>query len=114
MEAEGEGGGMKDTTDLALIKEGNPFCWGKSIHLYEVGEYAILSFYRWKTDGCTVLSGQPDKNKIDFHVWINGHDTSHSFDTLDEALVGAVALKHEGPNGKAHIYFKKMIKEAKP
>ena len=41
-----------------------------------------------------------------YHGYINYSDTNHSYLSLDSALIG---YKHEGGNGKAAMYFEKMI-----
>lgn len=50
------------------------------------------------------------KNKeIRYHVYIDFCDTNTSYETMDSALVGAIGYKHEGGNGRASMYFMKMI-----
>lgn len=40
---------------------------------------------------------------------INYSDMNHLYLSLDSALIGCIGYKHEGENGKAAMYFEKMI-----
>lgn len=97
------------TTDLTQLKTGVAFTWGESIKMHEIGPYAILEFHPWKRNGSTVLSGEPATEKTNFHAWVDGQDTAHGFESLDAALAGCIAYKHEGSNHRADSYFMKML-----
>ena len=47
--------------------------------------------------------------KIHYHGYINYKDTNTSYSSLDSALVGCIGRKYEGGNGKAAMYFCKML-----
>jgi hypothetical protein len=105
------------TTDLKRIKNifrhvGYPveFTWGTIIELHEVGEYTIAEYHPWKSDNGKILMGEPDGKKTEFHGWVSGEDTSHSWLSLDDALAGLISYKYEGHNGQAGYYFMKMVK----
>ncbi len=107
------------TTDIEKVRV-NPeqFAWGKIIELHEVGPYVIAECYPWKVarwengaGGGSVRVGEIDPNALEFHGWVDGQNTSHSWGSLDAALVGCIAYKHEGPNHHADYYFMKMIWE---
>lgn len=100
---------MKRTTDIESIKLGHPFTWGEVVAIHRIGGYEIVESHPWKTKGCEVLPGHPDKEAIRFHGWVDGKDTCHSFSSLEAAIVGCISYKHEGPNGRADCYFMKMI-----
>ena len=94
---------MERTTDLEKIRNGAPFVWGTMIgELMEIGPYVILQFYR-----------RPEKD-ICYHGWVDGKDTSHSWNSLDAALAGCIAYKREGPNCRAGDYFMKMLRDESP
>lgn len=87
------------------------FAWGPVDMIHVVGEYQVVEY---RKDMSTFLSGDySDHGKTFFHPYVNGKDTSMSFESLDAALVGAVAYKHEGANGSAGFYFMRMITEEK-
>ena len=104
---------MVGTTNLQELKQGAEFTWGEVLTLYEVGEYDIVEYYPWEVEGNIVLSGKADYNKLRYHYYVGGRDTSHSTDTLDAALAGAIAYKHEGASSPAGVYFIRMLKEGK-
>lgn len=97
------------TTKLDEVKQGAPFTWGEVTVLFNVGEYDIAEYHPWKTEGVKVLVGEPDHQQLCYHGWINGTNLSRSWDSLDAALAGCIAHKHEGPNHRADEYFIRSI-----
>lgn len=97
------------TTDLDAIRNGAQFTWGTAIHLHEVGPYSILEFHPWKRDGVSIVTGDPDTSKTQFHSWVDGKNTSHSYASLDAALAGCIAHRYEGSMHQADYYFMKML-----
>ena len=73
------------------------FIWGNVIKIHCIGEYQIVEYI-----------DKRDK-KIYYHGYINYSDTNCSYLSLDSALIGCIGYKHEGGNGKAAMYFEKMI-----
>lgn len=69
--------------------------WGEVVKIHCVGEYQIIEAIK--------------DQKIHYHGYINYKDTNTSYYSLDSALVGCIGRKHEGGNGKAAMYFCKMI-----
>ena len=55
------------------------------------------------------LKVEDKDQKIHYHGYINYKDTNTSYYSLDSALVGCIGRKYEGGNGKAAMYFCKMI-----
>lgn len=78
---------------LDLIRR--EYHWGEVIKIHCVGEYQIVEATK--------------DNKTHWHGYINYKDTNTSYSSLDSALVGCIGRKHEGGNGKAAMYFCKMI-----
>ena len=70
--------------------------WGKVLEIHCIGEYQIVEAIK-------------DDGKVHYHGYINYKDTNTSYCSLDSALVGCIGRKHEGGNGKAAMYFCKMI-----
>lgn len=99
------------TTDLEKLKNSQePFTWGRIIHIQEIGPYAIASFHPWQVNGSTVLTGQPNKDEIHYHTWVDGKDCHSSYNSLDEALAACIAYRAEGPNHRANYYFINSIR----
>lgn len=69
--------------------------WGEVVKIHCVGEYQIIEAIK--------------DRKIHYHGYINYKDTNTSYYSLDSALVGCIGMKHEGGNGKAAMYFCKMV-----
>ena len=82
------------------------FGWGQVICVHTVGEYDIIEYI--PNQSSNVADEDYDSSPC-FHPYVDGCDISQSFHSLDQALVGAIAYKAEGPNGRAATYFFKMI-----
>lgn len=78
---------------LQLITE--EYTWGKVVNIHSVGDYQIVEAIK--------------DNKTHWHGYIDYKDTNVSYTSLDSALVGCIGIKHEGGNGRAAMYFCKMI-----
>lgn len=73
------------------------FTWGNVIKIHYIGEYQIVEYI-----------DKRDK-KTFYHGYINYSDINRSYSSLDSALIGCIGYKREGGNGKAAMYFDKMI-----
>ena len=69
--------------------------WGKVLEIHCIGEYQIVE----------AMKG----NKTHWHGYINYKDANISYSSLDSALIGCIGYKYEGGNGKAAMYFYKMV-----
>lgn len=88
---------MMDTTDISILRSlPRAFTWGPISTIYEVGPYTIAKYTN-------------KKGETLYHAWVEGKDTHHSYESLDAALVGAIAYRHEGPNSQAAGYFMRMM-----
>lgn len=79
----------KTTTDLSIIRNPNTvhrFTWGRILTIHEVGRYTIVEFFPR-----IIPSQNIDSSKTEFHVYVDGKNTSISAGTFDQALVTAVA-----------------------
>lgn len=78
------------------------FVWGTVIKVHEIGDMSVVEYreaeYRKHETG-----------KLQFQGCLNDADTGHSYDTLDQAIVGTLAIKYEGFNSQAAIYFWRMV-----
>ena len=73
------------------------YSWGKVIKVHCIGEYQIVESIG-KRDG-----------EVHWHGYINYRDTNTSYSSLDSALIGCIGIKYEGGNGKAAMYFCRMV-----
>ena len=80
---------------LDLIK--NEYVWGPILNIYCIGEYQIVEYIDKKS------------NKVLYHGYINYRDTNTGYCSLDTALIGCIGIKYEGSNGKAAMYFSRMV-----
>ena len=74
----------------------NEYSLGKVIKVHCIGEYQIVEAIG--RDGET-----------HWHGYINYRDTNTSYSSLDSALIGCIGIKYEGGNGKAAMYFCRMV-----
>jgi hypothetical protein len=44
-----------------------------------------------------------------YHIYVDGVRVGYSADTLDGAIITAIAYKHDGRNSQAAYYFARMI-----
>lgn len=84
------------------------FTWGKVKSVHVVGDYQIAEYHPRKSEGSRILK-EPDLTKTEFHTYIDWKDAHHSYSTLEEALIGVIAMRFDGLNSQAAMYFSKMI-----
>jgi hypothetical protein len=84
------------------------FPWGKVVKVHEVGEYQIIEYHGQIMKNGTG-TGKYEPEKTTFHVY----GESHSYDSLDKALIGAICLKHDGCNTRADYYIFNMLRMGK-
>ena len=77
------------------------FVWGKIIKHHEIGNFAITEYEE--------ILNNKKTDKIGFHIWINEKDMSISCNTLDEALIVALARKYDGTNSQAGHFICKIL-----
>ncbi len=93
---------------LITQKQVDEYHWGEVIAVHSIGEYDIIEFYP-KEYISGRGTGKIDYNHKQYHAYINGKDTNHSYYTLEGAIVGAIAQKFDGLNSQAAMYFCKMV-----
>ena len=89
---------MERTTELQEIKQGEKFTGGDVRQIHELRDIAVVEYQDGRTGA------------VFYHPYIDGRDTAHCFSTLDEALIGVVALKHDGRGTRAIEYIFRMLK----
>lgn len=91
-------------TDLHRMTQdvSHGFTWGAYLTTHEVGPYQIVEFHPNKTKGVTVLQGVFE-NSPAFHPFVNGKDLSTTVDSLDEALILAIAYQAGHSLAAPHI-----------
>lgn len=72
------------------------YVWGRVIKVHCIGDYQIIE-------------AVDKKGEVHWHSYIDYDDTCTSYKSLDSALVGCIAIKHDGVNSRAAMYFCKMI-----
>ena len=82
---------------------------GEFVEFHTLGEYSIVEYKPTKYDGISpAIPKQYDTESL-FHPFINGTDTNTSYETLEKAIIGAIAYKYDGGNTRADEYFFKSI-----
>lgn len=79
------------------------FWLGKPIQSYEFcfedGTIEIVKYHPWKTDGCTLLTGEPDTE----HVMYSLDEISQASDSMERLLIAYIAFKRLGLNQGALV-----------
>ena len=70
---------------------------GKCIAVHRISEYQFVEYVN-KHSGETSFSS-----------YINENSTSHSYPSLDEAMIGTICHKYDGINSRAFFYITKML-----
>ena len=78
------------------------FPWGRVLKVHEVGDISIVEYAERKVVSCTICNKETG-GRI-YHPYVNGEDTSHSFESLYQALIFAVVYKYMGLNQSALVW----------
>lgn len=74
------------------------FSWGEVITRYQLpfedGMLEIVKFHPWKTEGVSVLTGQPDYDQIQYHI----EELRESFFEFDAAVIAWITYARLGLN----------------
>ena len=82
-----------------------PYTWGKLVEIHEIGNYLIVEYKETKLshgDFGSRLDGKYE-DESSFHPYVNGSDTNSGFDTLDRAIIHAVACNAGHSRASEHI-----------
>ena len=107
---------LETTNDYKKLKA-NPelYTWGKILRWHEIGgtedkfEYSIVEYHPWKRNGCTILTGQVDTEKVEFSCYSNEIPLNESTNTLDGALLVCLSRKYDGHNTHLPHYIMRMF-----
>lgn len=90
------------------VSDGYSYWLGPVVTAHSIGEFSFVQYEEMD------FNAHPKRKtgRHGFSVFINGHSISHSTNSLDEALVLAVAFKRDGYNTRAHRYFIKAVGNA--
>jgi hypothetical protein len=101
---------------------GQKFTRGEIIDVQQVGDYHILRYHPYGPEDRTAMSWSrneeiPYWDVERYEVYRTGvmgypegiYRPTAVFDTLDAALVHAIAVKHDGINTRADYYFMRSI-----
>ena len=83
---------------------------GRYVQTHEIGEYTIVEYKGKVYENSTPKVPTQYEEDSSFAPFINGRRICSSYETLDEAIVGAIAVKYDGGNTRADTYFMKAIK----
>ena len=87
----------------------NDCLWlGAYVKFYQIGEYSIVEYKPKVFKNGSPVHGSYEEVS-NFHSFIGGINTNRSYNTLDECLAGCIAIKHDGGNTRADVYFIKSI-----
>lgn len=88
-----------------MPKISNKFNWGQVIHDYEIGPYVIRAYHPRQVRGNEVTR-EIDEDRIEYHGYIDGKDTSESWGTLEDAMAGLIVRRILGLNaGNINYHF---------
>ena len=84
------------TIEEKVIFIRSEFVWGNIISVHLIDDYQVIEF----NDRDDVKRYQP---------YVDFKDTHCSYESLEEAIVGAISYKYDGCNSRADIYFWRMV-----
>lgn len=85
------------TTNLEEVRQGAPFTWGEIKNIWDIGPYTVAAYI------------ERSSLNLHYHVWVDGENTSHGAISLEGALAEAMAVKWDGVNSQAAMFFMRMI-----
>lgn len=95
---------METLADIMANKSG--YWLGPVVEVHQIGEYA---FVEYQVKDHNRPRGEQLTDKHQFSIFIDGQSAGVGGETLDHALIIAIARKYDGVNSQAAYYFSKMI-----
>ena len=88
--------------------DGSNFPWGPIDAFHEFGPHTVIEYRRdqSRTDQSEYWS---EHGRSMFMVWGDHHFSTRSYYSFDEAVLGAVALRHDGLNTQADRLMARML-----
>lgn len=96
------------TTSLADLEHGIPFKHGHLRQVQRIGDYAVVEYFPANPAG-SPQAGETDWNALRYHGYVCGTDTGESWGSIDAALAGCIARRHQGPQHYADTIFMHLI-----
>ena len=84
--------------------DGRRFPWGAIRTIHSVGDIQVVEFER-DCSNLSSIEARVNHGQVQYHAYVNHRDTHDSYNSLDSALVGAIAYKRRGPNSQAAENF---------
>ena len=105
---------MSELTRMTSCNEQDGgYTWGKLVEIHRIDNIQIVEYFPAlifsRVDGTDKEDQSKFLDEVSFHPYIDEGDTSQSFNTLKQALVGAIAYEADGDNSRAAKYFFRMI-----
>lgn len=102
-----QGVALERLTGHRTAPDGSRFTGGPIQDIHEIGPYAIVEY---RDDRRRLpVADQAGHGRTLFHVYVNGADSHRGYFSLDEALLGAIALRNEGANTRADLYAARLL-----
>lgn len=98
------------TIELPKLRTGALYLHGEVIALHQVLAYDFVEFRPWALRGGVPDPSVVQGNGLAFRAYCEGEEIPVSFDSLEEAMVGAVAYRLDGPESQASRYFFRMVR----
>ena len=77
------------TTDLNLLRLGDPFTWGTLVKIHDIGRYSFVEYKAYEF--IESQSTGKFEEQSSFSVYVDGEATSSSCKSLEHALLYAIA-----------------------
>ncbi len=102
-----------DVEDVMAGKGYKHYVWGEVQKVHIIGDYGVIEYISDYGQATGMTFFHPvlwtDKFKEHHNNEFYWEDLNTSYHTLEEAIVGAIAYKHDGLNSHAGYYFSRMI-----
>lgn len=92
------------TADGRVLEE--KCVWGQPLQAIQIGNIDLVEI-KWKPG---ISNLDYEKNPTSWFIWVNGEDTGQSAETLDEAVIVALAHKYDQKYSGAPMFVKRLLK----
>lgn len=94
--------GNRTLPDHLSGRGGDAFSWGPIVAIHEAGPYAVVEYLDDRSNFASA-DDWVDHGRTVYAAFVDGHDTSTSFSTLDEALLFLIARRNTEVNQARHV-----------
>ena len=85
------------------------YIWGPVVAFHKIGRYDFIEHRVRKVEGITITY-ELEPDITEFSIFVDGRSIGQGADTLERAIVTAIAYKFDGCNSLAASYFDLMVK----